>query len=130
MDAREHMQAAYALDRVGDEHGAIRHYDAAYQLGVPAADEKGFLVGYGSTLRNVGRVDDSVAVLAAAVAKYPDYPALAAFLSLALLDSGHPREAVAAMLGVVLDVHAGRLDGYDRALTEYHQLLLTPRDPG
>jgi tetratricopeptide (TPR) repeat protein len=112
MDAREHMKAAYALDHEGDERGAIRHYDAAYRLGVPEADEKGFLVGYGSTLRNVGRADDAVAILAAAVAKYPDYPALAAFLSLALLDT------------------AGRLDGYDRALTEYHQLLLTPRDPG
>jgi tetratricopeptide (TPR) repeat protein len=128
MTAREHMEAAYALDRKGDEHGAIRHYDEAYALGVPADEEKGFLVGYGSTLRNVGRVDDAVGVLARAVEKYPGYAPLAAFLSLALLDAGHPRAALAAMLGIVLD--GGRLDGYERALGEYHQALLTPSDPG
>lgn len=68
--------------------------------------------------------DDAVAILAEAVAAYPDYPALQAFLSLALFSAGHPRAALAAMLGVVLDVAPEKLDGYDRALTEYHQELL------
>jgi tetratricopeptide (TPR) repeat protein len=129
MDAKEHMVAAYALDRAGDERGAIRHYDEAWRLGVPADEERRFLVGYGSTLRNVGRKDDAIAILAQAVEKHPGYPALQAFLALALLDAGHPRPALAAMLGVVLDLHNGRLDGYDRALTEYHQELLTPLTP-
>lgn len=124
MDARQHLDAAYALDRAGDERGAVVHYDAAYALGVPADAEQKFLVGYGSTLRNVGRADEAVAILAAAVEKYPDYPALAAFLALALADAGHPRPALATMLGVVLDVHAGRLDGFDRALAEYQRELL------
>lgn|SRR5689334_3959511 len=124
MDARQHLDAAYALDRAGDERGAIKHYDAAYALGVPADQDKKFLVGYGSTLRNVGRVDEAVAILAAAVEKYPDYPALAAFLALALASAGHPRPALATMLGVVLDVHAGRLDGFERALADYQRELL------
>ena len=124
MTAEDHITAAYALDAKGDEHGAIKHYDEAWRLGVPPAVEKRVLDGYGSTLRNVGRIDDSVAILGEAVAKYPGYPALQAFLALALLDAGHPKAALAAMLGVVLDVHAGALDGYDRALVEYHALLL------
>jgi hypothetical protein len=123
MDAAEHIAAAYALDRQGDEHGAIKHYDEAYRLGVPTEEERRFLVCYGSTLRNVGRVDESVAVLSDAVARHPDYPALGAFLSLALLDAGQPQAAVTAMLGVVLDVNTGRLDGFERALAEYHQML-------
>jgi tetratricopeptide (TPR) repeat protein len=131
MTAKEHIARAYALDRDGDERGAIRHYDEAWRLGVPAEDEKQFLVGYGSTLRNVGRADEAVALLAEAVGRYPEYPALAAFLALALLDAGHPRTAVATMLGVVLDVHAGALDGYDRALAEYHrELMVRPSGPG
>lgn len=73
--AATHRAAAYALDRLGDEHAAIRHYDAAWALG-PASfatplDERRFLVGYGSTLRNVGRADDAVALLADAVACHP-----------------------------------------------------------
>jgi tetratricopeptide (TPR) repeat protein len=125
MTVEEEIAAAYALDREGDETGAIKHYDAAYRMGVPADREKGFFVGYGSTLRNVGRADEAVAILAEAVKKYPDYPALAAFLALALLDAGHPHAAVAAMLGVALDVApANAFDGYDRALGEYHAELL------
>lgn len=127
MDAKQHIAAAYALDRDGDERGAIKHYDAAWTLGVPADEEKKFLVGYGSTLRNVGRADHAVAILAAAVEKYPDYPALAAFLGLALADAGHPRAALATLLGVVLDLEGGRLDGYDRALAEYQRELLDKR---
>jgi hypothetical protein len=129
MTAEDEIKAAYALDKEGDERGAIVHYDAAWKLGVPADVEKRFLVGYGSTLRNVGRIDDSVAILGEAIAKYPGYPALQVFLALSLLDAGHPKAAMAAMLGVVLDVHAGALDGYDRALVEYHAELLKAATP-
>ncbi len=119
------IAAAYEHDRRGDERGAIRYYERAWARGVPEAERRGFLVGFGSTLRNVGRADDAVALLAAAVAADPGYPPLRAFLSLALFSSGHPRAALAAMLGVVLDVAGpGALDGYDRALGDYHQELL------
>ncbi len=125
-DVRAAMQQAYARDRAGDERGAIAHYDRAYQLGVPEAERKRFLVGYGSTLRNVGRVDDAVAVLADAVRTYPDYPALQAFLALALSSAGQVDAALATMLGVVLDIaRDDALDGYERALGEYHDELLT-----
>jgi predicted Zn-dependent protease len=103
-DVKAVMAQAYARDREGDEHGAI--------------------VFYGSTLRNVGRIDDAVGVLAEAVRTYPDYPALQAFLALALSAAGQPHAALATMLGVVLDLGHGSLDGYDRALAEYHDELL------
>lgn len=122
---RELIAQAYAHDREGREREAIRYYDEAYHLGVPADERRKFLVGYGSTLRNVHRVDDAVAILAQAVVEYPDYPAFAAFLSLALLDAGHPKAALAAMLGCALDVtRPGAFDGFERALGEYHKLLL------
>ena len=124
-DVEAQIAAAYAHDRRGDERGAIRYYDRAWALGVPEEKRKGFLVGFGSTLRNVGRADEAVAILAEAVQQYPDYPALRAFLALALHSSGHPRAALATMLGVALDVMSpGSLDGYERALNSYHQELL------
>src|SRR6185503_16860173 len=82
-DVRALLDAAYAHDRAGDERGAIKFYDAAYRAGVPDGERRKFLVGYGSTLRNVGRADDAVAILAQAVADDPAYPAFAAFLALA-----------------------------------------------
>jgi tetratricopeptide (TPR) repeat protein len=124
-DVWAHVEAAYAHDRLDLERQAIVHYDAAYRLGVPADERRHFLVGFGSTLRNVGRADDAVAILAQAVAEDPDYPAFAAFLALALMSAGQPRVAVATLLGVVLDTARDRLDGYDRALTEYQRELLS-----
>jgi tetratricopeptide (TPR) repeat protein len=113
------IEAAYAHDRADLERDAIRYYDAAHALGIPAAERRVFLVGYGSTLRNVGRADDAVAILGEAIADDPDYPPFHAFLSLALFS------AVATMLGVALD--ASRPDAFDRyarALTEYQRELL------
>jgi len=123
------LEAAYAHDRVGREREAIVYYDAAYRLGVPDADKRVFYVGFGSTLRNVGRADESVAVLAQAIAEDPGYAPFHAFLALALFSSGHPREALAAMLGVALEVaKAGAFDHYERALGDYHRELLGDPD--
>lgn len=80
-----------------------------------------------SSLRAKGRADDAVALLAEAVAAYSDEPILLPFLALALLDAGHPRAAVATLLGCVLDVaRPGMLAGYERVLSEAHQELLSP----
>ncbi len=134
-DAAVQLEAAFAHDRAGLERDAIRYYEAAHRLGVPAVQRRAFTIGFGSTLRNVGRADEAVAVLAEAIATDPEYPAYAAFLALALADAGHPRAALAAMLGCALDAaRAGVFDGYDRALSEYHRELrhadVTPLEPG
>lgn len=124
-DPRAQIEAAYGNDRAGDERTAIIHYEAAYRLGVPAELRRRFLVGFGSTLRNVGRADDAVTVLAHAVESEPGYPALAAFLALALADAGHPKAALATLLGCALDAaRPDAFDGYERALGEYHKELL------
>jgi predicted Zn-dependent protease len=124
-DVRAQLEAAYGHDHAGAERVALLHYEMALQLGVPADDRRSFVIGYGSTLRNVGRADDAVAILAEAIADDPDYPAYAAFLALALADAGHLRAALAAMLGCALDAaRPGVFDGYERALGAYHRALL------
>jgi tetratricopeptide (TPR) repeat protein len=123
------FEAACAHDRLGLERQAIQFYDELYRLGPPAELRRRFYVGYGSTLRNVGRVDDAIGVLGVAIAEDPEYPAFHAFLALALLQAGHPRTALATMLGCALDAaRAGAFDGYERALTEYHRELLQTRE--
>lgn len=125
MTVEEALAAAYAHDRDGLEHDALRYYEAARDLGVPEPERRKFTVGYGSTLRNVGRADDAVAVLAQALADDPDYPAFTAFLALALAAAGHPKAALATMLGCALDVaRPDSFDGYERALAAYHRELL------
>jgi tetratricopeptide (TPR) repeat protein len=118
------IERAYALDREGKEHDAIRYYDRAWQAGVPADRLKSFIVGYGSTLRNVGRADEAVALLAQAVADAPTFAPYSAFLALALFSAGNAPAALATMLGIALDHAPTALDPYQRALNEYHQELL------
>ena len=124
-DVAARIAAAYACDRVGREAEAVVHYDAAWALGVPAEARRGFLVGYGSTLRNVGRLDESVAILGEAVAADPDYTPYKVFLGLALHSYGHHAAATATLLAAILDLHGGaRLDGFERAIGEYQQELV------
>lgn len=124
-DVRAQTAAAYACDRLGREHEAIAYYERAWELGVPESERPGFLVGFGSTLRNVGRAEEAVARLAEATAAYPDDAALRAFLALALHAAGHGTMALAAMLEAALA--AARPDGfgpYARALAEYQAELV------
>ena len=124
-DVHAQIEAAYGNDRAGDERTAIIHYEEAYRLGVPADLRRRFLVGFGSTLRNVGRAEDAVNVLALGVETDPHYPPFTAFLALALADAGQPKAALATLLGCALDAaRDDAFDGYDRALAEYHRELL------
>jgi catechol 2,3-dioxygenase-like lactoylglutathione lyase family enzyme len=127
-DVRAQMRAAYACDRFGDESEAVGYYDAAWKLGVPASERRRFLVGYGSTLRNVGRSEEAIALLRDAVDEFPDFAPLSAFLALALHRCGHHRGAMAAALDAVLAAagDSDSLDGYDRALREYRDELRGP----
>jgi Flp pilus assembly protein TadD len=123
-DIQARMVAAYACDGAGAELEAVGHYDAAWALGVPAEERADFLVGYGSTLRNVGRVEEAVAVLGDAIEQYPNKPALKAFLVLALHAAGLRELAMATAIDVMLDLGQGALDGYGRALAGYRDGLL------
>ncbi len=122
-DVRAQAAAAYACDRLGREAEALRYYQRAFELGGPPDDRAGFSLGFGSTLRNVGRVDDAVAVLAEAVLAHPEHAALRAFLALALGSAGHHALALATMLDAGLATSPGAFALYRRALGEYQRAL-------
>lgn len=114
------IAAAYSCDRNGFEQEAVIYYEQAWALGVPDSIRPGFMLGFGSTLRNVGRTDEAVEMLSKACADYPHDLALRAFLSLALHSDGKTEKALGEMLGVALQ--AARPDAfgpYARALDEY-----------
>jgi thioredoxin-like negative regulator of GroEL len=99
------VAAASGCDTWGREEDAIVYYDRAYpMLGeLPAAAKRWELfLGYGSTLRNVKRLDESRAILEAAIAEWPDNSAFPAFLALTLLDMGEADRAVALLVDTLL----------------------------
>lgn len=124
-DASAQIAAAYACDRAGMETLAAEFYDAAWRLGVPLVERAEFVIGYGSTLRNVGRADEAVALLGAFLCEHPDDLAARCFHGLALHALGRHGPALADLLEVALSLsEASRsLTRYRRALTEYRDEL-------
>lgn len=77
-------------------------------------------------LRRRGRADEAVGILAQAIADGDTSPAVHAYLAIALFDAGHPRAAVATLLGALLDAaplgdHAAALAEIQRGLLENNQ---------
>jgi tetratricopeptide (TPR) repeat protein len=121
LEARAAYDAACEHDRHGEEAAAIPDYERALALGLPPEERWQALLGLGSSLRNVGRNEEAVRVLRAAVAEFPDQAALRAFLALALHSQGEGREAMVALLDLTLRyAPVGR---YARSLGEYRDLL-------
>ena len=73
-----------AYDTAGEEATALRFYEQAMTGGLVGDVRRRCLLQYGSTLRNLGRVSDSLAVFAEARAECPDSVALGAFQALSL----------------------------------------------
>ena len=115
--ATREFELACECDRAGLEAEAIPHYRAALAAGLGGAERRSALLGLGSSLRNVGDHEDSVATLEGAVTEFPDYPALRAFLALSLCSAGRAEDATAMALRLALE--GAHMDGYERVLAEY-----------
>ena len=119
-NARTHFEYAGALDFLGREEEAVDPYFRAAALGLPAEDVPRLHVQLGSTLRNVGELEEAERLLAQGRSQFPDYAAIQAFHALALTSLGRTEEAVASLLELLVDrADSINLDGYQRALREY-----------
>jgi tetratricopeptide (TPR) repeat protein len=122
-DVEAQIAAAWANDSYGSEADAMRYYDAAWAAGIPPEKRSRFMVGYGSTLRNNGRIEESIAIHRQGIADYPGYAPHHAFLALSLNSALRHDEALAEALTALLVAGSANLDGYDRSLGEYRDLL-------
>lgn len=115
-DPRGPFEAGGARNSTGDEAGAEAHYGRALELGLAGRARTECLIQLASTLRNLGRPDESLRLLDEASAQPHDLgDAVAAFRALALVSAGRERAAVA----VALDALAGRLPQYTRSVRAY-----------
>ncbi|WP_439679109.1 tetratricopeptide repeat protein [Embleya sp. MST-111070] len=116
-----------AYDSTGYEAEAAPHYRRAFALGLPEDMRRPATIQFASTLRNLGELAESVALLTAEREAGSDRldDALAAFLALSLVDSGREREA----LGLALGALAPHLPRYTRSVTNYARALIQNREP-
>ncbi len=117
-DARAAFEAAGARDSAGLEVDAEPLYRRALALGLAEPYRAQAVIQLASTIRNLGRADESIALLRAELAEQPDHEladAVRAFLALALVSSGD----AAAGASVALATLAPHLPRYRRAVTSY-----------
>jgi hypothetical protein len=111
------FERASAFDSFGHEERAVPLYRRALELGLDGGRRRRATIQLASSLRNVGDVEASVALLSAERERPSDEldDAVAAFLALALVDAGREREAVSLALGAL----ASHLPRYQRSLANY-----------
>jgi predicted Zn-dependent protease len=123
-DPQVAVQTAWVHDSMGLEEEAVEHYEAALAGDLTEADARGAYLGLGSTLRTLGRDEDSDRILRQGIERFPDFPALRAFHAMTLYNLGRPREAVQQLLQVLLETaDEPSIDRYRRALTAYAEDL-------
>jgi tetratricopeptide (TPR) repeat protein len=117
------FELAGVRDFVGRELEAEPLYRRALELGLDEPQHGQAVIQLASTVRNLGRPDEALALLRDEFADHPEHPladAATAFAALALADTGAEREALVAALRAL----AAYLPGYGRAVTAYADDLL------
>ena len=106
-----------AYDTAGQEERAIGCYERALELGLDGELRRRCLLQYGSTLRNLGRLDESLAVFDRAITDYPSSLSLPVFKTLTLHAAGRPNAALAELLMAIADhVDSPEIGRYDAAI--------------
>jgi hypothetical protein len=118
------FERAAAWDSTGHSDRAVPLYRAALDAGVPGERRRRSVIQMASSLRNLGRSQESVALLTAERDAAGDHldDAVTVVLALALTDVGRAREAVSLTVAAL----AAHLPRYQRSMANYARLLVEP----
>ena len=121
-DGRAAFELAGMYDSMGFEAEAGAEYERALELGLDQARHAQVAVQYGSTLRNLGRFDEAIAILNAAPTHESTGSAPRVVLALALHSAGRKDEA----LRVAIEAQINALPQYQRSMRNYAAALTEP----
>jgi thioredoxin-like negative regulator of GroEL len=121
------FERAAAFDSTGHPDLAEPLYRQALDTGLTGERRRRAVIQLASSVRNLGRPQESVELLTAEMAATSDNldDAVRASLALALTDVGREREAVSLAIGAL----APHLPRYQRSMANYARLLLEA-EPG
>jgi tetratricopeptide (TPR) repeat protein len=117
-DAAAVFEAACIRDSLGLEDEAEPLYRRALELGLDPARRARAVIQLASTIRNLGKAEESVKLLGDWLRENPEHSltsAAKAFLALSLTSAGRPVDGVA----VALDALAPLLPRYNRSVAGY-----------
>jgi tetratricopeptide (TPR) repeat protein len=118
------FERACSFDSTGHSDRAVPLYRRALEIGLTGERRRRAVIQMASSLRNLGRPQESVALLTAEMEAGSDHldDAVKATLALALVDVGREREAVSLALAAL----APHLPRYQRSMANYARLLVEP----
>lgn len=106
-----------AYDTAGEESAAAGFYERALAAGLDGDVQRRCWLQYGSTLRNLGRLEESLAVFARARQACPDSVSLGVFEALTLHAAGRVNTALGNLLVLLAEnVSSPDLDRYKPAM--------------
>jgi hypothetical protein len=116
------FERACAFDSTGHPDEAVPLYRLALELGLDGLRRRRAVIQLSSSLRNLGHVSESLALLTAEREQPRDEldDAVSAFLAFALVDSGREREAASIALAAL----APHLPRYQRSVGNYARSLI------
>ncbi|MEO3821859.1 tetratricopeptide repeat protein [Plantactinospora sp. B24E8] len=119
-------ERASAFDATDRPDLAVPLYEEALAAGLAGERRRAAVIQLASSVRNLGRPEQSISLLTAELAAGSDHrdDAVRAFLALALMDAGRAREATSLALTAL----APHLTQYQRSVANYARLLVEP-DP-
>ncbi len=124
--AKENYDMASMHDAKGEESEAIVFYEMAYKEidKLSVEDQKGLLLGMGSTYRWINQLDKSEKVFKEAINRFPDSKEYIVFKSLTDLDLGFEKKAFSQILELLLnETQSEDILKYSRALKHQVELL-------
>lgn len=92
-----------AYDTAGQEETAVGYYEQSIAAGLSGDALRRCLIQYGSTLRNLARLDDSLQVFVQARRSFPDSESVRVFEALTLHAAGRPDASLAGLLELIAD---------------------------
>ncbi|AFA73527.1 hypothetical protein GPOL_c24980 [Gordonia polyisoprenivorans VH2] len=117
-------ELAGSYDTAGDGVRAEALYREALAAGLSGDRLARCLLQYGSTLRNLGRLDESLAVFADACQRFPRSHALRVFHALSVHADGRAATSLAMVLELVADeMRDGDIPRYEAAIRGNAQYL-------
>jgi hypothetical protein len=120
------FERACSFDSTGHSDRAVPLYRRALETGLTGERRRRAVIQLASSLRNLDRPQESVALLTDEIDAGSDHldDAVRAVLALALTDVGREREAVSLAVGAL----ARHLPRYQRSMANYARLLIEPED--
>jgi tetratricopeptide (TPR) repeat protein len=115
--ARVLYELAGAYDTAGREAAALPWYEQAMTAGLTGDVLRRCYLQYGSTLRHLDRLQESLEVFRRARSEFPDSVALRVFEALTLHAADRSSAAISSLIGLIADhVHSDDIDRYKPAM--------------